>query len=379
MQLTIGLLLPRSDMYPRLAMDFLNGFKHTFQKFEERVESPKLIIESTGTASDANLVKLAEKMILQENVDITISFCGTNLLEEFVAVFNNYKKPLIHVDLGGAFLKKSYKNPYVLHHTLMLCQSSYLAGKHAANSFGKKGYAIASAYDGGYHLSESFTRGFTSEGGVMDKFYVGPMDYKSESFETITKDIEEIKPDVVFAAFSYKEGQKIYSVLANSEMNGQVPIVCIPTMTDETISTENYQVKNIHSMATWSFDNQTPEMEDFRSMYKTTYDENPNIMALLGYEVGLTLAACITSEGKLEKKLEEAVAGKIIETPRGKLHYNKMNEAQVETMKWRAFEYNKEEYHNSVTETFDASFVTELYEEFEALGNVAWHNPYIIT
>jgi len=176
MELKIGILLPRSDMFPTLAMDFLNGLKLAFKIPWGDLLIPKLLIESVGNATDKSLLQIAEKMILQENVDLTISFCGIFNLKKLAGIFNAYKKPLIHVDLGGNVLKDEYTNPYVIHHTLNLWQSAYFSGVYAANTFGKNAALALSFYDGGYHLAESFVRGFTENGGNVVYNYVSPMD-----------------------------------------------------------------------------------------------------------------------------------------------------------------------------------------------------------
>lgn len=375
----ISILLPRSDMYPTLAMDFINGFKLSLNKTMAHGLTPQIILESVGNAADDNLLKVAEKMILQEEVDLTITFCSVYKLRELVTIFHNYKKPLIHVDLGGSVLKKEHLSPYVLHHTLNLWQSTYAAGIYAANNFGKKAAVIASFYDGGYQLSEGFVRGFTNEGGTIVNYYVGPMDYKAETFDGMIQGIEEAKPDVIFALFSYNEGKKIFDKLAKSILNGSIPIMVIPLMTDETINTENYEIENVHSIASWSFDDETSLMQDFLKDFKESYEENPNIMGLLGFEVGLTVASCVSSEGKIAAKLKNTLQQKTINSPRGILKYNDLNESQVARFKLRKFQFNKTEYHNKVVDTHDASFSEKLYDEFEKLPYTGWQNPYICT
>jgi len=378
MGLTIAILLPRSDVFPTLAMDFLNGLKLSLKNFSNSV-APKYLVEGIGNASDKSVLKTAEKMILQENVDLVISFCSIYFLEEFVSIFNNYKTPLIHVDLGGSALKKSQKSPFVIHHTLNLTHSAYAAGMHAACSFGKKAYMASSVYDGGYQISESMVRGYEKEGGKVEKYYVSPMDYKLESFDDLIIDIEREQPEVVFTVFSYKEAVKIFKKFANSSLNGKVNFVAIPLMTDESINTEDYQLQKVHSMASWAFDDENPEMQDFINSYKATYEDEPNIIGLLGFEVGLTIELCVTSEGKVAKNLMETVKDQLIDTPRGVLKYNSYNESQVDVFKFRKFQFNETKYHNRVTDTMNAGFSESLNEDFEDSIYSGWQNPYICT
>jgi hypothetical protein len=120
-------------------------------------------------------------------------------------------------------------------------------------------------------------------------------------------------------------------------------------------------------------------MKEFDTEYHSTYDGKPTIIGLLGYEVGITLSECISSEGKVPSKLVEFFEGKNWETPRGLLSYGIRNESQVANYKMRKFEFNEVGYHNLVVENIDAQIDQELYEKLEKLPAVAWHNPYICT
>ena len=379
MQLTIGVLLPRSEMFPTFGLDFLNGLKLAHQNSDKNNISLKYIVEGIGTASDASFLKSAEKLLLQENVDITIAFCGANQLTELSKIHTNYKKSLIHVDLGGTILKTDDTSPYVLHHTLNLWQSAYKTGKFAAAKYGKKVAVIASVYDGGYHMSSAFSEGYTAAGGTVASYYVSPMDYKTETFEKMVSDIAKAQPDFIYAIFSYKEGQKIFETISKSTLNGTIPIVAIPLMTDESFNTRDMNVENVQSIASWSFDDPSTEMVTFKSLYKNEYDEQPNSIGLLGFEVGVTLSKCITSEGKITAAMGTIREKLSWESPRGTLSYSSRNESQVASFKVRKFQFKDGKYHNEITETIEATIDEVVYQQLEELQNVSWHNPYICT
>ena len=109
MKFKIGILLPRSEMFPTLALDFLNGCKLAFKNSLADGMSPDFIVEGIGNATDSSLLKIAEKFILQEEVDITLAFCGSFYLTDLIRIFDSYKKPLIHIDLGRFFLYRGAK------------------------------------------------------------------------------------------------------------------------------------------------------------------------------------------------------------------------------------------------------------------------------
>lgn len=75
MGLTIGSILPRSDMYPALSLNFLNGIKLAFKNKKGSV-NPVFVSENIGNAADDLVLSITEKMILQQEIDITISCCN---------------------------------------------------------------------------------------------------------------------------------------------------------------------------------------------------------------------------------------------------------------------------------------------------------------
>ncbi len=379
MEVKIGILLPRSDMFPTLAVDFLNGLKLAFKISGGDLFIPKLLIESVGNATGKSLLQTAEKMILQEDITLVVSFCGISNLKELTGIFNAYKKPLIHVDLGGNVLKVEHTNPYVIHHTLNLWQSAYFSGVYAATTFGKEAALALSFYDGGYHLAESFVRGFTENGGNIVYTYVSPMDYKSESFETMIDGIQNANPDFVFLLFSYNEGQKVFGVISKSQLKGKIPFLVSPFMTEEYSNSENYKLNNLFSVSSWAFDEETPTMKSFQTNYSALYNDAPNAIGLLGYEVGLTISICIERNNDIPAKIGDFVKSLILESPRGELTFSSYNECLVGLNKVRQILFNGSEYINMALTTIDLSNQVELYNKFKDLPYSGWQNPYLIT
>lgn len=375
----IGLLLPRSDMFPSLALDFLNGLKLVFDNSNKCYELPKLIIEGIGNATDDSVIRISEKMILQENVDLTIAFCGILKLEELVKIYDSYNKPLIRADLGGNFLTKKHFSKNVIHYSLNLWESCYKAGVYAANQFGKKAALAISFYDGGYQLVESFVDGFTENGGSIVFNYVSPMEYKNENFENLITGIENSKPDVIFSVFSFKEGVKVLNAFSQSKINDKIPIVTIPLMADESINTKEYQLPNVFSIASWAFKDSSIEMKNFISSYKKKYDQTPNIISLLGFEVGASISYCLNHNKTIPVKIGEYFKNKNLTSPRGKLVFNNFNEINVTEFKLRKFEFNNTNYQNTVIGTIEGSISKNNHLKNEEILFSGWQNPYICT
>lgn len=374
----VGILHPRSDMYPKLAMDFMNGLKLGLQRSIPDTDF-EFVIEGIGNASEDPVIKAAEKMLLQEEVALTISFCGNSILDELVKLFHGYKKPLIHADLGGNLLKTIMVSDYVLHYNLNLVQSAYASGIYAAKNYGKKVAMLSSFYDGGYQMAAGFDLGFTEGGGQIVYQHVSPMDYKQQNLEEVFEQTEAAEPEIVYCLYSYNEGNVFLEKLAKSALNGKVPIMTTAIMTDESFVKENYGLKNMMSIGSWSFDDKEIAMQEFVGAYKNRYGEKPNPFGLLAYEIALVIAHSIDKEGKIPSEIGKFWKEKTLKTPRGEVSFNNHYESQATFFKLRQFEYNQIAYHNHVVEKIENNKSQTLNQHFEEQQLSGWKNPYICT
>ncbi len=370
----IALLLPTSDMFPTLAKDFLNGFK---LGMHENIDEVKFFIESIGKASDEDVIKVAEKLLLQEDIDLTISFCSIFHLEAMVEKFDKYKIPLLFVDLGGSVPKKIHFSPYVLHHSLHLCDSAYLAGSIAAEKFGEKGALLSSFYDGGYQMSSSFVSGYSDAGGTIVYNNVSPMDYRSSNHEKMLKELKESRAEVAFSLFSFNEAKHFFDFLSEQNTEGLPLIMASPVMTDESMQYPDFgNLPKTLSVASWSFEDSSENMESFLETIKTTYGNVPNVISLLGYESGLITNALINNgEIAFEKIKNNSVEG----SPRGQILISRNNQTKPKKQLLRKFEYNGRAYTNSVIEELSKGEPIDLVETFEEIQYSGWKNPYICT
>lgn len=376
MQQKLGILVPRSEMYPTLGKDFLSGIK---LGLDTRQDDIQCIIEGIGSASDDNLIRTAEKMVLQEEVDLTVSFCSAHLLEELVKSTTAYSHPLVHASLGSNVLKQVHQSEQVIHHSLNFWQAAYQAGAHAVAQYGPRIAVAASYYDGGYMHTQAFIAGLTDHGGDIASFHVAPMDYKSNDFQTMIEEIQSSEADAAFLIFSFKEGDKVLQALADSPLNGSVPFMAIPTLTDESFNHRNHGLKSMTSIASWSFDDPNPMMQNFVESFTQKQNSPPNIFGLLGFEIGHTVKHMLDTHGHIPKKLQTELQTIALESPRGMLHYNSNGESQVETLKIRNFNFNQVRYHNTVIDSLPTLSAEDLYPKFEAVAYSGWQNPYICT
>ncbi len=378
MEIKIGILLPKSDMFPSLAIDILNGLKLCLNKEDEFQFVPKYLIESIGNATDFGILERVERMLLAEETDVIICFCSDFLLDSLITIANSYRKPLIHITLGARVLKSTHISPYVLHLSLNVCATNYLAGQYAATHFGKKGALLSSFYDGGYQLSESFFQGFTDHGGEIVFNYVSPLDYKTESFDAMIEGLEAAKPETIFLVFSYKEGNKVFSKLRESGLDA-IPSMVIPLMVDESQEIANDTIQNVYSVASWAFNEELEILKQFNSDFKNTYEKRPTIFGLLGYEAGTVLMHCLQEAKTIPAQLGAYFKNKTLRTLRGELYFTNYHESIPQYFRLRKLEISEGHYQNISEAVLDSTLSEMMYDKMEPLPYTGWKNPYICT
>jgi hypothetical protein len=179
--------------------------------------------------------------------------------------------------------------------------------------------------------------------------------------------------------FSYNEGHKVFDVISKSPLNGKIPFLASPLMTEENRNSENYNLNNVFSISSWAFDEETPAMKNFQTNYSALYKDSPNVIGFLGYEAGLTISVCVERNSEIPSKIGDFVNSMILETPRGELTFSDFNESQVPSNKVRQFLFADNQYKNRIVKTIHLSNQKELCDKFKDLPYSGWQNPYLIT
>ena len=374
----IAFLLPRSDMFPTLPRDFLNGFKIGISSVPELASTEMdIMVESIGNGADEAVLNKAEQIILEGKADVIVAFCSAFHLSALVKTANSYQFPILVVDLGGNVLKGEHFSPWVLHHSLHLCNAAYMAGSYAATHIGKKGAVISSFYDGGYQLPAAFVDGFVENGGEVVYNFVAPMEYKTTDYSSMLEGIQSNEADVLFGIFSYKESQAVFEFLSSHRESEIPPVMAIPLMTDESMDFPDYGLGQVLSMASWTFSDPGPEMQTFLDEYKGAFKQTANIFSLLGYETYQLLTKMQLQEGA--KGIKEMSATEVVGSPRGPLLVNDNNQTEIKQHYLRSFEYNCTAYKNKVIATIPAMEERQLVTHYENVAYTGWLNPYICT
>ncbi|HRG93663.1 MAG TPA: hypothetical protein PLZ10_11990, partial [Chitinophagaceae bacterium] len=149
--LRVGVLLPRSSLFPALGLDILNGIKSCL-KYNDVQGEYSFLTDNIGFGiEEAEIYTKAERMLLQEEADLVAVVADLNIKELLEPLFTSFNKILMIVNMGAGIPDNWSSGPTTIVHSLNFSLQARLTGKLAAlENENKKGACTLSYYDAGY-------------------------------------------------------------------------------------------------------------------------------------------------------------------------------------------------------------------------------------
>lgn len=286
MPIVAGLLLPRSTDYPSLGFDILDGLRCQFQ--QAGVEDPRLLTENIGFGEDASLnYARAEKLLLQDNVDVLIAWCNAANAEPLYNLAGIARKPFIFLDAGMQLPETD---------TPALCYHISLQGIHACRLAGywageqeKKVLMATSFYDGGYRGPWGYTRGLAAAGGSVCGNYVSAYKEAEFNIDAYLHLLQHSGAQSVAACFSsYLANLFIKALKEKEALATSLPFYCSPFMAEEQLLQQcEFPGGVLNAIVPWASGLQHPAQQSFLETILQKKNKPANIFHLMGWEAGM--------------------------------------------------------------------------------------------
>lgn len=311
----IGVLIPKSKQYPSLDKDFIRGLKLNNLNV-------KFFIESVGIGSDEKLIiDKIQRLNFQEEVSIIIGFLGHHNMSEVYKYASNNDILLLTADLGATtpYQTSAIKGVYI--NSLAINESCYHLGQYFTN----KEYQIATStsfYDSGYGLLFALEYAF-KEQNHFTAHYITPFMPRENEASYMDQIINFQQPNAVFAFYSGLYAEENADFLKENKLTQKYPFYVTPFFINDKILDEyKNNPHELYVVSSW-MQNDT-DTTDFTSRYNDTYDENPTLFSILGYENGLILKNILLNAVNLKtSSLIEEMYKLDIEGPRGNIKFDK--------------------------------------------------------
>lgn len=288
----IGILLPRSTDYPAMGFDILDGLRASLNN--QGIENLQIFTENIGFGADAAInYSKAEKLILQDQVELIIAYCSSANAESLYQLADALNKPFIILDACMQLPETVSENSY--HISLQGIHACRIAGK-MAGSGNQKVLLATSFYDGGYRGPWGYDRGLSESGGAICANYVSGYKLAEFTIDPYIGLLQQSGATSVAACFSTYLAELFFKALNEKKEEAVLlPFYCSPFMAEEQMLEKcDFPGGEFYTVVPWASTLENEEQKVFSNCLGEK--KRPNLFHLLGWEAGI-LAVQISEEG----------------------------------------------------------------------------------
>lgn len=367
MSITIGILVPRSDIFPTLPQHIVKGIKLAFEN--EGIDA-QFIICDIGKGVVPDLVMAKANELIMQDVDITIAYAGKKVLDALKALFKTSKKPLMLMGMGPNITREEElgEAPYIASNSFDLWHSCYLLGDYAAKKIGKQGIASIGLFEGGYQLLPTFNEGMVQNGGTVVATHITKQLDEIDFTGDLNNMINSTPADYLVEFFSGIDSPRFYNLCVKSGISKELPIIT-PSIGIEPFA--EYNKRLVHGLS-WQPFVKNAANEQMITSFTQKHNEEPSAYVALAYETALWIVegvkACV---GKFNIATYcEAIAMASFHSPRGGFTVNSEKNTN------QPFPTIIVDGETVVSYSIAAEQEKELVESFSSRVHAGWFNPF---
>jgi branched-chain amino acid transport system substrate-binding protein len=338
----IGLIMPYSGQFADTAAQMDNAIKLYVKQNGDSVAGKKLefIRKDTGGVAPDVAKRLAQEMVVRDNVDILAGFILTPNAMAAGDVSAEAKKFMVVMNAATSII--TTKSPYMVRTSLTIPQLEETFGAWAYKSGTRKVYTMVSDYGPGIDAEGGFQKGFKDAGGEV----VGSvrMPVANPDFSAFVQRAKDLNPEAIFifipggaqpAAFTKSLAERGIDP-SKIKIMGQGEI----TMDDNALKSMGDSALGIVTVFHYGWAHDSPKNKAFVKAYNDDYNRNPDVFSIGGYDgMHLIYEALKKTGGKTDgEALINAAKGMSWESPRGPVSIDPETRDIVQTVYIRKVE-----------------------------------------
>ncbi len=318
----VGVIASFSGPFASAGSEIEGGIKAYLKQNGDTVAGKKIevIIKDTTGPSPEIAKRLAQELVVRDQVDFLVGFGLTPEALAVAPVASEAKKPMIIMNAATSVI--TTKSPYIARVSFTLPQVTAPMAKWAAKNGIKQVYTLVSDYGPGIDAETEFKKTFTAAGGqIVDAVRV-PL--RNPDFAPYIQRIKDAKPQAVFIFVPAGEQGIAFMKTFTERGLAEAGIRLIATGD----VTEDYQLEAMGDAALgvitthhYSAAHDSAENRAFVQAFRAANDAKmrPNFMAVGGYD---GMAAIFEVAKKLGGNIDgdkamEILKGMKIASPRG--------------------------------------------------------------
>ncbi len=324
--LDVGVLVPQSAIYPQFGEHLLAGMRLRFGQEGHQVAGRpvRLLTEDIGFGQRLISAK-AHKLLHADRAALVVGAANTSLAAALHKTLYESRRFLILANVGANIPRRAEQSPFLFQHSLSHWQANWALGDWAGHSQGQRGFMALSFYDSGYDAPYAFRAGFERAGGEVVGTGLSHVPPTQATFAPLFAQIEDARPDFVYASYSGPLAVDFVRAYANSGFAGRIPLLGSAFLVDEAILPEQGAASlGIRTAFPWATGMDGAMYQSFVA-HGEQPDQAPNVFTMLGFETAdLIVGAAGAVDGDLDQidEFRAAMRRAEIASPRGRLPMN---------------------------------------------------------
>jgi branched-chain amino acid transport system substrate-binding protein len=325
--LDVGVLLPRSTIYPQLGEQMLAGMRLRFEQDENQVAGRpvRLLAEDIGFGQSLIEAK-AQKLLNADRATLVVGAANSNLARALHKTLYDNQRFLVLANVGANIPRRAEQSPFLFQHSLSHWQANWALGDWAGHSQGRRGFMALSFYDSGYDAPYAFRAGFERVGGEVVGTGLSHVPPAQATFGPLFAQIDDARPDFVYASYSGPLAVDFVRAYADSGFAGRIPLIGSAFLVDEAIlPAQGTTALGIRTAFPWVTGMDGAMYESFAAARGEQPDQMPDAFTMLGFETAdLIVGAAGAVDGDLDQidQFRAAMRHAEIASPRGRLLMN---------------------------------------------------------
>lgn len=301
MHIKIGIIHIQSGIYPLVSYDFADAIVEGLVAEGYTVETASQ--DAEGGTNEKLVAEKALKLFRVDKVDAIFTLAeNSQMVEALEGIAIWVKKPIVIASLGARLGIGATPSGCIYFHEFDAWKSAWFAGQEMAKRYTLTTF-LASLYEAGYQFSYGYSRGISTQAGsIAPATYIIKQPNEPAEVSDMLATLDELTPDAIFMAMSYKEGAAVLAAYNQSKW-AATPLFLSQFVLNEFVKPED--IANISSLYELSaIDHDKWQQQAFAQIAN-------NEFSLLGYEAGRLIG---------QKQQQTTPENITIDSPRGEIH-----------------------------------------------------------
>ena len=385
MMLRVGVLLPRSSLFPALGLDILNGIKSCL-KHNDVQGAVTFLTDNIGFGiEEAEIYTKAERMLLQEEADLVIVVADLNIKELLEPLFTSFNKLLLMVNMGAGIPDNWSPGPTTIVHSLNLSLQARLTGKLAAlESETKKGAFTLSYYDSGYRQVYAMMNSFQLNGGEPQITHVTHLKKEEYTLEPLV-DYFLQNQDVrsLLCLFSADMADWFAEAVLPLQEKFNLNLYASPMLLEAyqaRIAAGHTSGPALKGYMAWVPELKNKGNESCQQAFMAMTNKAPGLFAVLGWDAGLLILDILQQIKAGETNsatIVKALSGKVYESPRGWMKLDPSTYHTYTPCQLISWSTNGASKKVEECKAVDEEWTAFTAEKFPTDSNSGWRNTFL--